>query len=85
MYEDNDFNEITPHCLPQGSEVPTAHYIRSLRQARWVLGQIARQQSRTAHVRFGSKADMNRSNRDVRFAPKSGHSAAALGMSVKCQ
>jgi hypothetical protein len=24
-------------------------------------------------VRFGSKADMNRSNRDVRFAPESGH------------
>jgi hypothetical protein len=26
-----------------------------------------------ADVRFGSKADMNRSNRDVRFTPKSGH------------
>jgi hypothetical protein len=25
------------------------------------------------NVRFGSKADMNRSNRDVRFTPKSGH------------
>ena len=26
----------------------------------------------TADVRFGSKRDMNRSNRDVRFTPKSG-------------
>jgi hypothetical protein len=26
-----------------------------------------------AHVRFGSKAGMNRSNRDVRFTPESGH------------
>jgi len=26
-----------------------------------------------ADVRFGSKADMNRSNRDVRFTPESGH------------
>jgi hypothetical protein len=24
-------------------------------------------------VRFGSKVDMNRSNRNVRFTPKSGH------------
>jgi hypothetical protein len=28
---------------------------------------------RSVNVRFGSKADMNRSNRDVRFTPKSGH------------
>jgi hypothetical protein len=32
------------------------------------------QQARSAwNVRFGSKADMNRSNRDVCFTPKSGH------------
>jgi hypothetical protein len=29
-----------------------------------------------ANVRFGSKADMARSNGDVRFTPKSGHSLA---------
>jgi hypothetical protein len=27
----------------------------------------------TAHVRFGSKADMATSQRNVRFTPKSGH------------
>jgi hypothetical protein len=33
----------------------------------------ASQQISMTDVRFGSKADMNRSNRDVRFTPKSGH------------
>jgi hypothetical protein len=36
-------------------------------------GQFARQQSSAAHVRFGSKADMLRRLRNVRFTPKSGH------------
>jgi hypothetical protein len=35
-------------------------------------GQLAPHQSRTAHVRFGSKADI-RGPRHVRFTPKSGH------------
>src|SRR5262249_35989707 len=34
-------------------------------------GQVARQQSRAAHVRFGSKADMCSARRHVRFAPNS--------------
>jgi hypothetical protein len=33
---------------------------------------------RFADVRFGSKADMSRSNRDVRFTPESGHSPDAI-------
>jgi len=40
-------------------------------------GQIARQQSRTAHVRFGSKADIEARPFDVRFTPESGHSGSA--------
>jgi hypothetical protein len=33
----------------------------------------------TADVRFGSKADMARSNFDVRFTPESGHCQATVG------
>jgi len=36
-------------------------------------GQFARQQSRAAHVRFGSKADIAESKSNVRFTPESGH------------
>ena len=39
-----------------------------------IAGQArASQQKRPTNVRFGSKGDMNRSNRDVRFTPESGH------------
>ena len=52
------------------------------RKAKWAIG--ARPEGRwnrvpglsgeiVIDVRFGSKADMNRSNRDVRVTPKSGH------------
>jgi len=34
---------------------------------------FARQQSCAAHVRFGSKADIQAPSSDVRFTPKSGH------------
>jgi hypothetical protein len=37
------------------------------------MGQFARHQSRAAHVRFGSKADIGEDATDVRFAPESGH------------
>jgi hypothetical protein len=37
-------------------------------------GQFARHQSKAAHVRFGSKADITSIQRDVRFTPESGHS-----------
>jgi hypothetical protein len=33
----------------------------------------------TAHVRFGSKADMTLLNFDVRFAPESRHCQATVG------
>src|SRR5262249_1570715 len=36
-------------------------------------GQFAQRQSETAHVRFGSKADIAASPTNVRFTPKSGH------------
>jgi len=36
-------------------------------------GQFAQYQSETAHVRFGSKADIEARLLDVRFTPKSGH------------
>jgi hypothetical protein len=36
-------------------------------------GQFAEQQSRAAHVRFGSKADIGLALVDVRFTPESGH------------
>jgi hypothetical protein len=36
-------------------------------------GQFAQQQSWAAHVRFGSKADIDARLFDVRFTPKSGH------------
>jgi len=36
---------------------------------------FARQQSSRPNVRFGSKADISECPRDVRFTPKSGHSA----------
>ena len=35
--------------------------------------QVARQQSWTANVRFGSKADIEARPRNVRFTPESGH------------
>jgi len=35
-------------------------------------GQFAQQQSETAHVRFGSKADIARCQVDVRFTSESG-------------
>jgi hypothetical protein len=38
----------------------------------------ASQQILAADVRFGSKADVTLLNFDVRFAPESGHSAAAI-------
>ena len=40
-----------------------------------VQGQFAQQQSETADVRLGSKADIEAPPPDVRFTPKSGHSA----------
>ena len=36
-------------------------------------GQFARQQSRAAHVRFGSKADIAECETNVRFTPENGH------------
>jgi len=36
-------------------------------------GHLAQQQFWEAHVRFGSKADVTESNRDVRFTPESRH------------
>ena len=36
-------------------------------------GQFARQQSRAADVRFGSKADITECKTNVRFTPESGH------------
>ena len=36
-------------------------------------GQFAQQQSETAHVRFGTKADIVHRLADVRFTPESGH------------
>src|SRR5262249_46055292 len=36
-------------------------------------GQFAEQQAKTAHVRFGSKADIARDQLNVRFTPKNGH------------
>jgi hypothetical protein len=44
-------------------------YSRDLRPAERGCGFVARQQSQAAHVRFGSEADMARSNFDVRFTP----------------
>jgi hypothetical protein len=41
--------------------------------------QFALQKSRTADVRFGSKADIGAGATDVRFTPKSGHRLSALG------
>jgi len=38
-----------------------------------VNDQFALQTSWISHVRFGSKADIGRCPRDVRFTPKSGH------------
>ena len=38
-----------------------------------VWGVQGRLSGQSAHVRFGSKADMTRSYWDVRFAPESGH------------
>jgi hypothetical protein len=38
-----------------------------------VQGQFAQQQSETADVRFGSKADIAVSWSNVRFTPESGH------------
>jgi hypothetical protein len=40
------------------------------------MGQCARQHSQAAHVRFGSKADIEARPFDVRFIPKSGHQTA---------
>jgi len=45
-------------------------------------GKFARQQSRAAHVRFGSKADIQRPLSDVRFTPKSGHRTARVSRSA---
>jgi len=41
-------------------------------------GQFVQQQSETAYVRFGSKADISACPRHVRFTPKSRHSSARL-------
>ena len=49
-------------------------YIRDLRPAKWGSGiSLHGSNPLTAHVRFGSKADMEASPRDVRFTSKSGH------------
>ena len=40
--------------------------------------QAATQRSLAAHVRFGSKADIEAHPRNVRFTPKSGHRVSAL-------
>jgi hypothetical protein len=37
-----------------------------------ISGDVARQQSCVAHVRFGSKADMASPSSDLRFTPESG-------------
>jgi hypothetical protein len=37
------------------------------------VGQAAQQQFSTAHVGFGSKADVTLLNFDVRYSPESGH------------
>jgi hypothetical protein len=44
--------------------------------------QFARQQSRAANVRFGSKADIARDQPNVRFTPKTGHRPSAAAMST---
>jgi hypothetical protein len=44
-----------------------------------VRGQFARHQSRAAHGRFGSKADIASRPPHVRFTAESGHCRAALG------
>jgi hypothetical protein len=41
--------------------------------------RFERQQSRTAHVRFGSKADMTGRICNVRYSPESGHQLSAVG------
>jgi hypothetical protein len=41
-----------------------------------VNDQFALQKSRTADVRFGSKADIRLPPIDVRFTPESGHGSA---------
>jgi hypothetical protein len=52
---------------------PGRNYSRDLRPAKWGFrGQFAQQQSETAHVRFGSKADITALVINVRFAPESG-------------
>jgi hypothetical protein len=38
-----------------------------------ISGQFAQQQSQAAHVRFGSKADIQPRPTNVRFTPESGH------------
>jgi hypothetical protein len=38
-----------------------------------IAAHCATQKNSTAHVRFGSKADIQSKKHDVRFTPKSGH------------
>jgi hypothetical protein len=54
-------------------------------QGRSVLIQINQFSDRGRHARFGSKADIGLVFVDVRFTPKSGHSAADNWMSAKYQ
>jgi len=49
-------------------------YIRDLRPAKWGFSrQFALHQSGATHVRFGSKADIDTRESNVRFTPESGH------------
>ena len=45
----------------------------ALRSAKWGNDLLALQKFLTAHVRFGSKADIDDHSGDVRFTPKSRH------------
>jgi hypothetical protein len=57
-----------------------SRWSRHLRPAEWgIRDQFARQQSRAAHVRFGSKADIGLPLAHVRFTPKSGHCRTTVG------
>jgi len=63
-----------------------ADYSRDLRLAKWGSGvELQGSNSKPAHVRFGSKADIGARPIDVRFTPESGHwnSAAKCPLCAK--
>jgi hypothetical protein len=80
-------NEIaSSHCLPRGSDYADFQLQQGF--AIDEMGsndQFALQKSRTAHVCFGSKADIASSSRHVRFTPQKRTSVECIGMSALCQ